>query len=140
MDPAKIKFTVQFEDPFWIGLYERQENGRYEACKIRFGAEPKDYEVYAFLMKNWNRFQFSPAVAAQEKLEKKANPKRMQRKIRRSLQNAGGIGTKAQQALKLQQEQGKQQRKIRSRIAREEKKNRKFVRQKEKRKEKHRGH
>ena len=33
--------TVFFEDPFWVGVYERTDGGRYEACKITFGAEPK---------------------------------------------------------------------------------------------------
>lgn len=38
--------TILFEAPFWIGLYERTDNGKYEVCKITFGSEPKDYEVY----------------------------------------------------------------------------------------------
>ena len=43
--------TILFEAPFWIGLYERTDNGKYEVCKITFGSEPKDYEVYQFLLK-----------------------------------------------------------------------------------------
>ena len=43
--------TILFEAPFWIGLYERMDNGKYEVCKITFGSEPKDYEVYEFLLK-----------------------------------------------------------------------------------------
>ena len=46
-----------FEAPFWIGLYERYDDGKYEVCKITFGAEPKDYEVYDFLLKNWKKIQ-----------------------------------------------------------------------------------
>lgn len=37
-----------FEAPFWIGVYERFDEGYYEVCKITFGSEPKDYEVYDF--------------------------------------------------------------------------------------------
>ena len=40
--------TILFEAPFWIGLYERTDNGKYEVCKITFGSEPKDYEVQAY--------------------------------------------------------------------------------------------
>ena len=29
MDLFSASLTVTFEDPFWIGLYERQEAGRY---------------------------------------------------------------------------------------------------------------
>ena len=42
----KCSLTILFEDPFWIGLYERFDEDKYEVCKITFGAEPKDYEVY----------------------------------------------------------------------------------------------
>ena len=42
--------TILLEAPFWIGLYERADNGKYEVCKITFGSEPKDYEVYEFLL------------------------------------------------------------------------------------------
>ena len=52
--------TILFEAPFWIGLYERTDSGKYEVCKITFGSEPKDYEVYDFLLKNWHKLKFSP--------------------------------------------------------------------------------
>ncbi|MGN0457451.1 MAG: YjdF family protein [Eubacterium sp.] len=41
--------TIMFDEPFWIGIYERQFKSKYEVCKITFGAEPKDYEVYEYL-------------------------------------------------------------------------------------------
>ena len=53
---------------------------------------------------------------------------------------AAGIGTKAQQALKLQQEQGKQARLARTRQQREAEEARKFQLRQARRKEKHRGH
>ena len=48
-------FTVLFENPFWIGLYERIEGERYEVCKITFGTEPKDYEVYDYFIANCDK-------------------------------------------------------------------------------------
>ncbi len=63
----------------------------------------------------------------------------MQRLINKQIGDTG-IGAKAQQALKLQQEQGKLERKYRSREQREEEKQRQFELRQEKRKEKHRGH
>ena len=53
MKPAVSTLTISFEAPFWVGLYEREEEGLYQVCKIPFGAEPKDYEVYAFLQRHW---------------------------------------------------------------------------------------
>ena len=105
--------TILFEVPFWIGLYERTDNGKYEVCKITFGSEPKDYEVYEFLLKNWHKLKFSPPIQTEVAIERKINPKRMQREIQSQLQDKG-IGTKAQKALKLQHEQCKLERKTKS--------------------------
>ena len=139
MNAVKSRLTVLFEEPFWIGLYERESDGRYEACKITFGAEPKDYEVYEFLLKNWDKLRFSPSIAVKQAEDRRINPKRMQRVINKQTE-VTGIGTKAQQAIKLQQEQGKLARKVRTREQKEEEKQRQFELKQEKRKEKHRGH
>ena len=58
--------------------------------------------------------------------------------MRKQVQNTG-IGTKSQQALKLQQEQLKTERKTVSREQREAEKKRQFELKQQKRKEKHRG-
>ena len=130
MDKVSGRLTVFFEDPFWVGVFERISDGKLSVCKVTFGAEPKDYEVYDFVLKNYYWLRFSPAVATDVK-EPVRNPKRIQREVRKQVQNAG-IGTKSQQALKLQQEQLKTERKTVSREQREAEKQ-------QKRKEKHRG-
>lgn len=136
---AKSSLTILFEPPFWIGLYERIDGGNYEICKITFGAEPKDYEVYAFLLQNWKHLQFSPPVKADKSADRQRNPKRVQREISNQLQ-AKGIGTKAQQALKRQQEQNKADRKARHSARKEAEAGRQFALRQEKKKAKHRGH
>lgn len=133
------KLTILFEHPFWIGIYEREYNGRYEVCKFIFGAEPKEWEVYDFMLKNWHQLKFSPSIKTAQTTEKHINPKRMQRLINKHIENTG-VGTKAQQALKLQQEQNKVERKKYSREQRELEKQRQFQLNQQKRKEKHRGH
>lgn len=134
----KSSLTILFEAPFWIGLYERIDGDRYEVCKITFGAEPKDYEVYDFLLKNWHTLKFSPPVNTDRIEERKVNPKRKQREINSQLQDRG-IGTKAQQALKLQHEQNKLERKTKSREQREAEKERQYILRQEKKKAKHKG-
>lgn len=62
----------------------------------------------------------------------------MQREINNQLQNKG-MGTKAQQALKLQHEQNKMERKVKSKEQREAEKERQYALRQEKRKAKHRG-
>ena len=137
MNKVSGKLTVFFEEPFWVGVFERVSDGKLSVCKVTFGAEPKDYEIYDFVLKNYYRLRFSPAVAAEVK-EVGRNPKRVQREVRKQVQNTG-IGTKSQQALKLQQEQLKTERKIVSREQREADKQRQFELKQHKRKEKHRG-
>lgn len=92
-----------FEEPFWVGVFECVSDGKLSVCKVTFGAEPKDYEIYNFVLKYYYQLRFSPAVATDVK-EASRNPKRVQREVRKQMQNTG-IGTKSQQALKLQQEQ-----------------------------------
>ncbi len=139
MEATICQVTVLFEDPYWVGVYERTSGDRTEVCKITFGAQPKDYEVYDFLLKHWHRLRFSPPVTGGQTVPKAANPKRLQRQIHRQLRDTG-IGTRAQQALKMQQEQGKQERRTLSRERAQAQKDRRFALHREKRKEKHRGH
>ena len=137
MDKVSGKLIVFFEEPFWVGVFERVSEGELSVCKITFGAEPKDYEVYDFVLKNYYQLRFSPAVATDVK-EAACNPKRVQREVRKQIQNTG-IGTKSQHALRLQQDQLKTERKIVSREQREAEKQRQFELKRQKRKEKHRG-
>jgi len=134
----ECRLTVFFEAPFWIGLYERVDCGSYTVCKITFGGEPKDYEVYEFLRQNWRTMAFSPPVQAGGQGEKAVNPKRMQRAISRQLQERGA-STKAQQALQLQREESKARRAARTRERKEAERQLQFALRQEKRKAKHRG-
>jgi hypothetical protein len=139
MSKSISSLTVLFEDPFWIGIYERESDGSVEVCKITFGAEPQDYEVYDFIIQNFHRLRFSPSVEAESFDKKRVNPKRMQREIQKQLQETS-ISTKAQQALSLQREQQKLTHKAASREERELEEKRRYELQTEKRKAKHSGH
>lgn len=138
MQKISGKLTVFFEEPFWVGIYERITEGRLEVCKITFGPEPKDYEVYDFILQNWYSLRFSPSMAADGKQTLKVNPKRMQRKIKKQLKDLG-TGTKAQQALKLQHEESKILRKDKSHLQKTAKKQLQFELRQQKHKAKHKG-
>ena len=107
-------------------------------AKATFGAEPKDYEIQEYIQRYYFSLKFSPAVDTVVK-ETKRNPKRIQREAKKQMQETG-IGTKSQQALKLQQEQNKQERKVRSREKREADQLRMFEQKQQKKREKHKGH
>jgi len=136
---AAAQLTVLFEEPFWVGLYEREDDGLYAVCKVTFGAEPKDYALYAFMLEHWKHLVFTPVQEAADERVRRISPKRRQRQIQRQIE-ASGVGTKAQQAVKLAQEQRVLERKKRGRSRREEASQRRFQMRQEKRKEKHRGH
>ena len=138
MDKVSGKLTVYFEDPFWVGAFEEIKDGKLSVAKVTYGEEPKDYEVYESILKYYYSLQFSPAVNTVVKDQKK-NPKRMQREAKKQMKE-NGIGTKSQQALKLQQEQNKQERKIRSREQKEAEEQRLFELKQQKKREKHKGH
>lgn len=130
--------TVFFDEPFWVGVYERTENGKLEVCRVVFGAEPKDYTVYEYFLTNYTKLRFSPPVEMSDKNYAHSNPKRAQRAIGKRLMQQG-VGTKAQQAIKLQQEQGKLERKASQKQRSEEEKQRRFDLRQEKKHKKHRG-
>ena len=131
--------TVLFEDPFWIGLFEMTDREGLHVCKVTFGAEPTEKELMEFIDRNWNRLQFSQAVDVAPATEIRKNPKRQLREAKKQMLSQG-IGTKSQQALKLQQEQKKMERKQRSKAEREAEKQRQFDLRQAKKKEKHKGH
>ena len=85
MDIDSTKLTVFFEAPFWVGVFECIEKGKLSVCKVTFGAEPKDYEVWEYLLKNYSRLHFSPSVETVVKKEA-VNPKRFQAANRLSVQ------------------------------------------------------
>lgn len=138
MERSSITLTVLFDAPFWVGVFERVENGRLTVAKVTFGAEPKDYEVQDFVLKHFYDLKFSPAVAAEEH-RTSDNPKRRQRAARKQMQETG-IGTKSQQALQLQLEAAKTERKQAGREQREAERQRQFDLKQQKRKERRRGH
>lgn len=137
MDKSSVKLIVYFEDPFWMGAFERIEDGRLSVGKVTFGAEPKDYEIWEFALKNYDQLLFSPSVDMTVKKDA-VNPKRMQREALKQSRPIG-IGTKAQQALQLQREENKLSRKMAVWVRRETEKQRQFILKQQKRKEKHRG-
>ena len=134
----KTSLTVFFEEPFWVGVFERIEDGKLSVCKVTFGAEPKDYEVWDYILHHNYELVFSPAIETEIR-QTADNPKRRSRNASKQLENTG-IGTKSQQALQRQREEMKAERRQVSREEREAEAQRRFVMKQEKKKEKRRGH
>ena len=133
------KLTVFFEDPFWVGVFEREDETGLCISRVVFGSEPTDAELYEYIQREFASLDFSKPIQHQVQIVRKKSFKRRQREVRKTIY-AEGVGTKAQQALKLQIELNKQECQVKSRKRREEEKALKFKLKQEKRKEKHRGH
>ena len=131
------KLTVFFENPFWVGIFEDFENDNLSVCKVTFGSEPKEYEIYDFILKKFYNLRFSNEMKSNFR-EKAKNPKRRQREIKKELQSKKFL-KKSEEILKLQYEENKKERKIKTKKEKELKKQRKFLLKQEKKKKKHRG-
>ena len=134
----ETKLTVFFDEPFWVGVFERTDDGKLSVCKVTFGAEPKDYEVWEYVLRHYYGQKFSPSVEADTR-QRADNPKRRQREAGKQMERSG-VGTKSQQALQMQLEQNKQERKVKSREQKLAEAERQFALKQQKKREKHKGH
>lgn len=137
MNKVQIKLTVLFDGAFWIGVFERVVDNKLEVAKVTFGAEPKDIEVYNFILYKYQYLKFSNGIFMNQKTQKEVNPKRMKRLVKKQVNKL--LGTKSQQALKLQQEQNKVNRKSISKQRKDELLKLKFEMKQKKRQQKHKG-
>lgn len=135
---VRARLTVFFEEPFWRGVYERQTKEGLCVCKVVFGAEPKDYEVFQYILCNRYQMRFSPIVRSAMQEERKISPKRLQRQAGKEIMQVG-VCKKAQQAMQQQREiqaaSKKAERTIRKKRTQEER----FVQKQRKKKEKRKG-
>ena len=138
MDERCGRLTVFYEEPFWVGVFERVEGDRLRVCKVTFGAEPKGYEVLDYVRRHYGELRFSEPVP-REAREKADSPKRRQRAAAKEMKPTG-VGTKSQQALQAQRELMKTERKRITRAEREAEEQRRFELKQQQKKEKKRGH
>ena len=134
----QTSLTVFFDEPFWVGVFERVDGGKLYVCKVTFGAEPKDYDVFEFILRRYYKLTFSPSVQTEVR-QKADNPKRRLRNAGKQMERSG-VGTKSQQALQKQREEMKTEQKQLSREKRDAEEKRRFEMKKQKKKEKKRGH
>ena len=133
----ETRLTVLYEEPFWIGVSERVENGKLTVAKHTFGAEPSMADIYEFVLNHSYDLEYSPSVDADMKKEHR-NPKRRQREARKMTAHKG-IGTKSQQALQMQREERKTERKQLTKEQKEAEKQHRYELKQQKRRDKHRG-
>lgn len=130
--------TVYHDGQFWVGMFERVEEGRLSACRVVFGAEPSAEEIQQLVCKRWAKLRFTEFIEHDGAPKVATNPKRRQREAARELERRGP-STKAQQALSEAREAAALERKADSRERREQERQERFEKRQEKRKRKRRG-
>lgn len=134
------KLTICFENPFWVGVVETEDDGIYNVARHVFGPEPTQPEVEKFIAEQWSELRFTADLQVEKRGGKKMNPKRMRRVIEREIAANARRGTKAQQAIAEDREAHKAQRKTENREQREARKEVAYQQRRQKQKQKHRGH
>jgi hypothetical protein len=133
-----IKLTVLFESPFWIGIFEKEQDGQYFVARTVFGAEPRDFEIFEFIINKMDQLKFSNPQEG-EIVKRKVNPKRVQREVKLELSKKN-IVSKAQDVLRLEIEKNKKERRSINSKLKEAIKQEHFELKQQKKKEKKRGH
>ncbi|MDN5973231.1 YjdF family protein [Bifidobacterium crudilactis] len=134
--------AVYFDGSMWVCVCERVTSQGLQACRIVFGSEPKEYEVFAYLQRHYFELDFSPAVDADlrpSRGSKHVNPKRLKRLAARAMGN-DAVSTKAQEALSKGRDRAKISRSKVSRSQRLSDEARRRTLRTEKHREKHKGH
>jgi hypothetical protein len=133
-------FTVFFEDPFWVGVFSLNGPNTAKYCRVVFGKEPSDIELYQYFLRNYYLLEFSEFVSIEDPKIAIKNPKRRQREISKELHSRMG-SRKSYEAVKLALQQNqKKQKQAAKKVNKEARNNYIFDLKQQKYKEKHRGH
>ncbi|URJ60332.1 YjdF family protein [Paenibacillus polymyxa] len=136
-----MKLTIYHDGQYWVGVVEEQDQGKLKAARYIFGTEPKDEEILHFIREEMGKLvsRLSQEVAIKWSETKKANPKRLARQAAYELRRKG-VSSNAQEALKLEYEKRKLEKRTYSKQQKESMKARIRELKEKKAKEKHRGH
>ena len=138
--------TITFESPFWIALFEMNDERGYSVAREVIGvSEPTGSDISLFFARlDFARLAYSTPTLCEldNKRHRTMSYKRMQKKIKREVENMEFKYTfsKAQTELKKMHQEKKGERKCLTKHINEKKKERKFQMKQQKRFEKHRGH
>ncbi|OGT30782.1 MAG: hypothetical protein A3E87_07460 [Gammaproteobacteria bacterium RIFCSPHIGHO2_12_FULL_35_23] len=137
-----IKVTVLFEKSFWIGVFERNDNNYYAIARHIFGTEPTDPELYQFVRNHYSELNFSQPIEGFKLIIKRKKFKRTVREAKKEIKKVVVLKKEsyAQEALRVELEKSKKQRKTQSKQNKVAQEEAKFLQKQMKKKKKQRGH
>ena len=135
-----MKLTVYHDGQYWVGVLEEQFLGKLRAARYIFGSEPKDEEILQFVCRDMMKIVrgLSQEVAVRRSAALKINPKRLARRAAEETRKRG-VSSYAQEAIRLELEKRKRERRSLTKQRLLEKMEHKRELKIRKAKEKHRG-
>lgn len=132
--------TVTFEDPYWVGIFERLDEQGYSVAKILFGSEPNAEIVHQAVLQQYHSLSFSKPTPEPPPAQKSVGYKRRQRELKELMGRAPGLPPDATQALKEERQRLATARKKRQKEERDAEEAYKLQLHTERKKEKQKGH
>jgi hypothetical protein len=143
MSLSFTEITIFFDEPFWVVLFERYQQGCYSVARQVIGtSEPSGAELLSFFNQlDTNQLAFSNPVKEEKSPAKQVNFKRQIRLVRKTQQVASTkyTYTRAQAYIKVMQAEQKQEIRKKSKLEKELLQQQQFELKQQKKKEKHRG-
>lgn len=137
-----MRITIYFDGQFWVALIEREWEGRLQACRHVFGAEPGDGELAQFLESELpallRRMQAGVCLPDAQR-PRRVNAKRLQREVAAQLR-AAPVSRLTHEALQAQLQLRKQGAQAERKLRREAEQERRWQLAREKARKKARGH
>ncbi|WP_105996046.1 DUF2992 family protein [Staphylococcus agnetis] len=135
-----MKLSIYHDGQFFVGLVEFTESNRSKFIRYVFGQDPNYDEIHWFINNRLlSCIEETNTTIDIKKINKKINRKRLQRQVSREQKQRKWL-TKADEAIKVQQELNKKKRKVIDKERRDVLKEKKRRIKKLKAKEKHKGH
>lgn len=115
-----VTLTVYFDDPWWVGVVECQDDQVLRVFRFVFGSEPSNEEVFTFVLRSFVPLtsQMIAGIAGAALASRRVSPKRAAREAARRVQERG-VSTRSQEALRVAQEAQKCERRVRDRAEEE---------------------
>ncbi|MCH3918534.1 MAG: YjdF family protein [Spirochaetia bacterium] len=131
--------TIFFEDPFWVGIWERHFDGVMQVARYVFGAEPTNAQVIDFIQNRYDCLSFSEPVTSEvEEIDFCQNFKKKLHDARKDQHKT--IGKKSFGILQAEREAGAAARKSAHAMKRQDEEIRHYMLRREKKKQKKKGH
>lgn len=130
------------ENPFWVGIFERNDNEGYAVARKIFGGEPTDAELFEFVLTHFDELKFTQPQEFKLIIKRK-NPKRILREVKHEMEKTKKILTSTTHAQEVLRQEIEKNKKLKKTISKAEKatiQEEKFFHKQEKKKKKHRGH